>query len=114
MISEGDIILFRFPRTDLASGKLRPALLLKKIPHKYSDWLVCMISTQVHQRIERIEWIYATKDEGFENTGLKRDSLIRASRLAVVDESIFEGKLGSLPEAKFKDTKQQLSSWISE
>jgi len=46
MISEGDIILFRFPRTDLASGKLRPALLLKKIPHKYSDWLVCMISTQ--------------------------------------------------------------------
>jgi hypothetical protein len=31
MISEGDILLFRFPLSDLGVGKLRPALLIKRI-----------------------------------------------------------------------------------
>lgn len=52
MISEGDIVLFRFPQSDLQGGKLRPALLLKKIPSQYDDWLVCMISSQLRHRIE--------------------------------------------------------------
>jgi mRNA interferase MazF len=43
MKREGQIVLFRFPQTDLASGKLRPALLLKDLPGPYDDWLICMI-----------------------------------------------------------------------
>ena len=112
MISEGDIVLFRFPQTDLESGKLRPALLLRKIPNEYGDWLVCMISTQVHQRIEELELIIADTDPDFPNTGLKKSSLIRVSRIAVVDESIFEGKLGSLSEEAFREIRKRLASWI--
>jgi hypothetical protein len=37
----GQIVLFKFPQTDLATGKLRPALLLKQISSKYGDWLIC-------------------------------------------------------------------------
>ena len=113
MISEGDIVLFRFPQTDLDSGKLRPALLLRKIPNEYGDWLVCMISSQVHHRIEELELIVTDTDPGFSDTGLKRSSLVRVSRIAVVDESIFEGKLGSLPEKTFKEIKKRLASWIA-
>ena len=40
----GQIVLFRFPRTDLGEGKLRPALLLARLPGEYDDWLICMIS----------------------------------------------------------------------
>jgi len=29
MIKEGDIVLFKFPQTDLEEGKLRPALVLR-------------------------------------------------------------------------------------
>ena len=55
MIATGDIVLFRFPQTDLRIGKLRPALLLKELPGELDDWLVCMISSQMHQEIPGLE-----------------------------------------------------------
>jgi mRNA interferase MazF len=45
MKQAGQIILFRFPQTDLEEGKLRPALLLGKSPGDYDDWLIGMISS---------------------------------------------------------------------
>jgi hypothetical protein len=36
----GQIVLFRFPRTDLVEGKLRPALLLGRLPGEYEDELI--------------------------------------------------------------------------
>jgi mRNA interferase MazF len=45
----GQIVLFRFPLADLASGKLRPALMLSRVPGPYEDWLVCMVSSQLRQ-----------------------------------------------------------------
>ncbi len=33
----GQVVLFRFPQTDLAEGKLRPALLLGKLPGEYDE-----------------------------------------------------------------------------
>lgn len=47
MKQAGQIVLFRFPQTDLEEGKLRPALLLGKLPGEYDDWLICMISSQI-------------------------------------------------------------------
>jgi len=32
MIEEGQVVLFRFPQADLRTGKLRPALVLRKVP----------------------------------------------------------------------------------
>ncbi len=45
MISEGQIVLFRFPQTDQQAGKLRPALVVRKLPGRYEDWLISMISS---------------------------------------------------------------------
>ncbi|OPY67119.1 MAG: hypothetical protein A4E57_02489 [Syntrophorhabdaceae bacterium PtaU1.Bin034] len=50
MIAEGQTVLFRFPQTDQQEGKLRPALVIRKVPDRYEDWLVCMISSRVEQR----------------------------------------------------------------
>lgn len=41
----GQIVSFRFPQTDLEEEKLRPALLLGKLPGSHDDWLLCMISS---------------------------------------------------------------------
>jgi len=51
MKEAGQVVVFRFPQTDLEEGKLRPALLLSKLPGNYDDWLICMISSQTHQSI---------------------------------------------------------------
>ena len=50
MKQAGQIVLFRFPQADLDEGKLRPALLLGKLPGEYDDWLICMISSQIRRR----------------------------------------------------------------
>lgn len=51
MIQEGQIVLFAFPHTDQSVGKLRPALALRALPGLQDDWLVCMISTQLHHEV---------------------------------------------------------------
>lgn len=39
MKQAGQIVLFRFPQTDLGEAKLRPALPLARLPGEYDDWL---------------------------------------------------------------------------
>ena len=39
MKQAGQVVLFRFPHADLEEGKLRPALLLRRLPGEYDDWL---------------------------------------------------------------------------
>ena len=41
MKEAGQVVVFRFPQTDLEKGKLRPALLLGTLPGDYDDWLIC-------------------------------------------------------------------------
>ena len=112
MISEGDILLFRFPQSDLETGKLRPALLIKKSKGDFDDWLVCMISTQTRHQIQGLEVVLHETMPDFTETGLKKTSLFRVSRLAVVDSNIFTGKLGRLPPEIFRDIKIRLANWI--
>lgn len=47
MKQTGQVVLFRFPHADLQEGKLRPAILLGRLPGEHDDWLVCMISSQL-------------------------------------------------------------------
>jgi len=112
MISEGDILLFRFPQSDLGVGKLRPALLIKRIYEGFDDCLVCMISTQTRHQISDLEVVLPETMPGFDKTGLKKESLIRTSRLAVVQPSVFTGKLGTLPAEVFDDIRNRLAEWI--
>lgn len=70
MKKAGQVVLFRFPQADLAEGKLRPALLLERVPGPYDDWLMCMISSQVRQYIEEFDEIVAEMDEDFAASGL--------------------------------------------
>ena len=51
MIAEGQTVLFRFPQTDQQEGKLRPALVIRRVPGQYDDWLVCMITSHLEHVI---------------------------------------------------------------
>jgi mRNA interferase MazF len=83
------IVLFKFPQTDLVLVNLRPSLLIAPIPSSYGDWLVCMISAKIHQAILDFDEIIQTTDSDFVQTRLKSESVLRLSRLAVVSETIF-------------------------
>lgn len=114
MISEGQIVLFKFSQTDQGEGKLRPALVLRQLPGEYYDWLICMISTQLEQRIPDFDEIILPKDSDFIDSGLKSPSLIRISRIAVVSGSILLGKLGQIDAYRLSRIKQRICNWILE
>ncbi|WP_200238579.1 hypothetical protein [Lamprobacter modestohalophilus] len=45
----GQIALTPFPNTDLSGSKRRPVLLIRQASIRFDDWLVCMVSSQLHQ-----------------------------------------------------------------
>jgi len=112
MIQEGQVVLFRFPQTDQTLGKLRPALVLRKLPGPHDDWLICMISTQLSQQIADFDEIINEKDIDFEQSGLKTSSVIRISRLAVVNRNILLGSIGTVANKRLEAIKNRLSDWI--
>ena len=114
MKKAGQVVVFRFPQTDLEEGKLRPALLLGKLPGEYDDWLICMISSQTRQYISGFDEIVKDSDEDFEQSGLKVTSVIRVGRLAVVSGEILLGAIGEISSERLNRVKKNLSNWLSE
>lgn len=114
MIAEAQIVLFRFPQTDQSEAKLRPALLLRRLPGQYNDWIICMISSQLHREIPDFDEVITPTDSDFQHSGLKSASVIRISRLAVVNSDIVLGKIGEIDIQRLSRIKQRLANCIQE
>ena len=114
MKNAGQVVVFRFPQTDLDEGKLRPALLLGKLPGEYDDWLICMISSQTRQYIAGFDETVDESDDDFQQSGLKVASVIRVGRLAVVSGEILLGAIGEISSERLNRVKKKLSNWLSE
>lgn len=113
MITEGQIVLFPFPHANQAAATLRPALVIRRCPGPYSDWLICMISLQVRHEVSGIDEIVHVSEPDFLQTGLKQTSLIRATRLAVVAENMLQGAIGKLEANRLARIQTRIASWIS-
>jgi mRNA interferase MazF len=113
MARAGQIVLFRFPQTDLRGGKIRPALIIGKLPGSYNDWLICMISSQVHQHIKDFDVVITSTDIDFPRSGLKNTSLIRVGRLAIVDVSMLLGAIGEVDPNRLMRVKTNLAYWLN-
>ncbi|SEM03883.1 mRNA interferase MazF [Syntrophus gentianae] len=100
------------PQTDQQSGKLRPALVVRKLPSRYEDWLISMVSSQLSQEIPGFDEIVSPDDPDFKDSGLKLTSLIRVGRLAVVNVDLLLGKIGQIGEVRLTRIRQKLSEWI--
>ena len=110
MAIAGQIVLFKFPQTDLTVGKLRPALLIKLLSNGYDDCFVCMISTKTGQGIPGLDDIISPKHPDFAQTDLKSESVIRVSRLAVVSKKILLGNIGKISSQKLEKIKRNLAT----
>jgi mRNA interferase MazF len=85
---KGDIILITFPFTDLTGQKLRPGVVLA---NTNLDLTVCFITTQI-QLQESTDIVL------FPNSinGIRKQSLIRTSKIATLDRKLAKGLLGRL------------------
>jgi mRNA interferase MazF len=112
MIHEGQIVLFRFPQTDQFAGKLRPAVVLRKLPGPYDDWLICMISSQTSQAIAGFDEVISADSVDFQRSGLKMDSVIRIARMAVVQRGVLVGAVGEVGSDRLSRMRSKLADWM--
>jgi mRNA interferase MazF len=108
----GQIVLTPFPYSDLTGAKLRPVLMLRQAS-KYDDWLVCMVSSQVQQADANLDEILIPTDSDFASSGLKTPSVLRLSRLAVLNGALLIGSIGSISEERLMNVRQRLAKWVA-
>ncbi|WP_221394143.1 type II toxin-antitoxin system PemK/MazF family toxin [Dyadobacter sp. NIV53] len=87
---KGDIILIPFPFTDLSGSKLRPAVILADTS---LDFTACFITTQIGWQ-ESTDILFSPNI----TNGLKKQSLIRTSKIATLDKNLAKGLLGKLSQ----------------
>ena len=99
-MAKGHIVLISFPFTDLSGSKLRPAVILAETTH---DLTVCFITTQ-------LQWQEAMDVQLFPTSfiGLKKQSLIRTSKIATLDKVLARGLLGKLSANETDDLNSKL------
>ena len=72
-----------------------------------------MVSSQLHHEVQGVDLVVRTDEKMFSETGFRKDSLIRVTRLAVVDEAILETKIGNLPHFDLSALKGRLAAWLT-
>lgn len=99
-MTKGDIVLVPFPFTDLSSKKRRPALVLLSGD---LDIVLAFITTKLFYE-EEFSIVVESSDE----TGLKKQSLIRLDKLVTLDKELVIGRLGKIPDSKLSEVNQKM------
>lgn len=105
----GDIVLTKIPQDN--QQKIRPVLILKVLP-KYNDYLVCAVSSQLHQQIPGFDLVLGEKHEAFAATHLKTASVFRLANLAVLSKEDIMGTIGALRPELHKRLLRTLSEYL--
>ena len=101
---KGDIVLITFPFTDLSGNKLRPTVVLAETE---LDVTVCFITTQLQwQELTDVSLLTTSFN------GLRKQSLIRTSKIATLDKTLAKGLLGRLTDIELNDLNNKLKTLL--
>lgn len=110
-MNEGGVVLVPLPQYD---GRLkpRPAILLRRTP-PFDDWLICGISSQIHQKVVGFDEIIEPGDLDFIGSGLKMASVIRLGFLTTTPSERFLGIPGSISRERHELLLGKLSRFLA-
>ena len=101
---KGDIVLITFPFTDLSGSRLRPTVVLAETE---LDVTVCFITTQLQwQELTDVQLLPTSSN------GLRKQSLIRTSKIATLDKVLAKGLLGRLTTIELNDLNNKLKTLL--
>ncbi|MFB2835721.1 type II toxin-antitoxin system PemK/MazF family toxin [Floridanema evergladense] len=109
-MQEADVVLTPIPQAD-GTIKNRPVILLRELP-PYGDFLVCGVSTQLHQQVTGFDDIISPSDPDFTDSGLRVQSLIRLGFLAVVPRNQIIGSIGAISSERHQRLLKTLSDYL--
>jgi len=110
MYNCGDIILIQFPFTNLTESKIRPALALSE---KGDDIIVIGIFSKIPEILED-SWFHVDETTPwFIQTGLKKTSVIKTEKIAVIHKNLVKKKIGSLPDGHLVLLKEKIRKTLN-
>lgn len=94
-LARGDVVLTRFPFTDLTGASLRPALVVSQ-GQIGQDIVLVAISSVVRGALAPTDHTVETSHPEFALTGLRVTSVVRTHKLAAVERSVIVRRLGHI------------------
>jgi len=110
MYNCGEIVLIQFPFTNLTESKIRPALALSE---KGDDVIVIGIFSKVPEVLEESWFRVEETAPWFIQTGLKKTSVIKTEKIAVIHKSLVKKKIGSLPDDELIPVKEKIRKTLN-
>jgi mRNA interferase MazF len=101
-LSIGEVVLAKFPFSDLTSQKLRPCLIIGLA--EFDDVVLCQITSKRYGSNRAVQ--LSKKD--FSTGSLVVESFVRPDKIATLDVNMLERSLGMLKEAKIIEVKAAL------
>lgn len=105
-LKPGSIIIIKIPQAD-GNIKQRPAIVLKQMPG-YGDYLVCGISSQLHQTIPKFDELLVSSH----TNGLKVTSVVRLGFLDVVPAKQVVKVIGKVSKATCQGLLKRLTDYL--
>ena len=102
VLSIGQVVLARFPFSDLSNQKLRPCLIIGLA--EFNDILLCQITSKRYGSKRAVS--LATKD--MQSGSIVVDSYIRPDKIATLDQKMLTKILGNLKPIKLTEVKTAL------
>jgi mRNA interferase MazF len=100
--ARGQVVLVRFPFSDLSKTKLRPALVLAAV--EYGDLVLCQITSKTYEDRMVIE----LTDAAFSDGALPVKSYARPTRLMTASDSLVDRAVATLTEDKRSEVIQMI------
>ncbi len=94
MVSFGDVVLVKFPFSNLESSKKRPGLVLAQI--ELSSEIQLVIIAMITSKLDTLKLKGDVKLKRWKETGLLHPSIVRISKIATLDSEIIQRKMGQI------------------
>jgi mRNA interferase MazF len=95
LFATGQVVIVRFPFSDLTATKLRPAVVLADAGR--GDWILCQITSKSYGDSRAIP----LTDTDFASGSLQLSSYVRPGKLFTAHASLVAGQVGGLRTEKF-------------
>lgn len=102
----GEVVVVPFPFTDLASSKVRPALVLAALNR--GDLILCQITSQSAGHPDAVPVLLTDFDTG----GLRRDSFALPHRVVTANEVCVRRAVGNLKPEKLREVRDRVCAII--
>ena len=105
-LAAGQVVIVRFPFSNLTASKLRPAVVLAEAGR--DDWILCQITSQPYGDTRAIRLEVGDVSHG----SLRLTSFARPGKLFTAHASLVTSQVGTLQAGKFAAIREALNRII--